>query len=115
MPSSKAKDIHGFAGEGLVEELDNKYYSSAIQMLIQKHVYKCYLREVNDQWSECIERNNIERKINDDMNLIVFSEVAKDTSSNQEFALASCQGGEAEEHCLRYSTFGNKRMKQRAP
>ncbi|KAK7277317.1 hypothetical protein RIF29_18468 [Crotalaria pallida] len=90
--------------EGLREEFDSKAYKFDLEILIQEHVYKRYLREVLNQWNESIERYIIERKISDDIYLIVFSETTKEISSNQEFSIAKCQGGESEEHCLQYST-----------
>ncbi|RYQ87075.1 hypothetical protein Ahy_B09g094559 [Arachis hypogaea] len=95
MARSKAQGIHGSVGKGMVEEFNSISYSSVIEMLIQESVFKCYL--IN-QWNEYTEENIIERKISDDIIRVLFSEVAKDISSNPEFALTKCQCGKAEEY-----------------
>ncbi|KAJ1388806.1 putative WPP domain-associated protein [Sesbania bispinosa] len=107
MQNSISDDMYGSI-DGVVEEFDSKSYIFEFEKLIQEHVYKYYLREVINEWNETIERNTIERKIRDDINLIVLFEVVKDICSNQAFALVKCQGGEAEEHCLQCMTSGNQ-------
>ncbi|OIW01454.1 hypothetical protein TanjilG_30928 [Lupinus angustifolius] len=100
--SSTSEDMYGSI------EFDNKSNNFDIEMLIQEQVYKYYLREVLNQWNESIERYIIERKISDDIYLIVFSESAKEICSNKEFDLAKCKGAESEEHCLQYSASSNQ-------
>lgn len=79
----------------LVEELEN---------LIQEHVYTCCLREVINEWNESIERNAVEGKIREEINLIVFSEAVKDNKYNQESVLVKCQCGEVDDDRLQCST-----------
>ncbi|XP_061368067.1 WPP domain-associated protein [Gastrolobium bilobum] len=102
-----SENKHGFI-DGLVVEFDSKPYNFDSEKLIQEHVYKYCLREIINEWNESTERNTIESKIRDDINLIVLSEAVKDISSNQEFALIECKGGETEERCLQCSTSCNQ-------
>ncbi|MED6120798.1 hypothetical protein PIB30_024365 [Stylosanthes scabra] len=106
MASSKAQDIHGSLGKRMVEEFNSISYSSVIEMLIQESVYKCYLINQFNEYSEDI---IIERKISDEVNWILFSEVAKDISSHQEFALTKCPcANKAEEYGVQRSTSSNQ-------
>ncbi|XP_027346527.1 WPP domain-associated protein [Abrus precatorius] len=79
-----------------------------LEKQIQEHVHKCYLREVINEWNSHIEANTIERKIRDEINLIVLSEAVMDITGNQEFSLVKGQGEEAKEHCLQCSTSNNQ-------
>ncbi|CAL0333395.1 unnamed protein product [Lupinus luteus] len=106
--SSTSEDMYGSIDEGLVQEFHNKSNNFDLEMLIQEQVYKHYLREVLNQWNESIERYIIERKISDDIYLIVFSEAAKEINSNKFFDLAKCKVAESEEHCLQYSASSNQ-------
>ncbi|MED6207836.1 hypothetical protein PIB30_039384 [Stylosanthes scabra] len=107
MASSNAQDIRGSLGKRMVGEFNSISYSSVIEMLIQESVFKCYL--IN-QWNEYTEDNIIERKISDEINWILFSELAKDISSHQEFALTKkCQCAKAdEEYGVQCSTCSNQ-------
>ncbi|CAJ1947964.1 unnamed protein product [Sphenostylis stenocarpa] len=68
------------------EEFNSKFFNFELEKQIQEHVYKYYLREVINEWNENIEKQTIERKIRDDINLISLFEAA-----NQEFSLIKRQ------------------------
>ncbi|KAK7271040.1 hypothetical protein RJT34_26629 [Clitoria ternatea] len=61
-----------------------------LEKQIQESVYEYCLREVINEWNENIERNTIERKIADDMNFIVMSDLVMDISRKAEEHLTSC-------------------------
>lgn len=95
MQNLTSKDMYRSI-DGVVEEFDCKSYNFYLEKLIEEHVYKYCLREVINEWNEGIEKDTIERKIRDDINLILFSKAVKDISSiNQEFVLVKCQSDEA--------------------
>lgn len=95
MQNLTSKDMYGSI-DGVVEEFDGKSYNFYFEKLIEEHVYKYCLREVINEWNEGIGKDTIERKIRDDINLILFSKAVKDISSiNQEFVLVKCQSDEA--------------------
>ncbi|TKY46167.1 WPP domain-associated protein [Spatholobus suberectus] len=107
MQNSISEDVCD-SRDGLVEEFDSKSCNFDLEKQIQEQVYKYYLREVINEWNKNIEKQTIERKIRDDINLIVLSEAVRDTSANLEFALVKRQGGEAEECCLQGLTSSNE-------
>ncbi|RDX74530.1 WPP domain-associated protein, partial [Mucuna pruriens] len=91
-----------------VEEFNSKSCNFDLENQLQECVYKHYLREVINEWNEIIEKQTIERKIRDDIHLIVFSEKVRDISANQEFALVKGRNGVAEECCLQCLTCSNQ-------
>jgi len=70
------------------KKLSTQEYDIYLGKLIQEQVHECYLKEMMNELNESSERNEIKRKIREDINFIVFLETIKDISSNQEFILA---------------------------
>lgn len=113
MRNSIFEDMYGSIND-LVEEFESKSCNFEFEKLIQEGLYLSYLREMINEWNERIERNTIERKIRDDIDLIIFYRAVKDISYNQEFAMVKSHGGEAKEHCLQCSIFSNQLDKIRS-
>ncbi|KAL2335047.1 hypothetical protein Fmac_016260 [Flemingia macrophylla] len=91
-----------------LEEFNCKFCNFDLEKQIQEHVYKYYLREVINEWNDNIEKQTIESKIRDDINLIALSEAVMGINANQEFSLIQRQGGEAKGCCLQCLTYGNQ-------
>jgi len=70
------------------KKLSSQEYEIGLGKLIQEQVHKCYLKEMMNELNESNERNEIKRKIREDIYFIVFLETIKDINSNQEFLLA---------------------------
>ncbi|KAH1206682.1 WPP domain-associated protein [Glycine max] len=101
------ENVCGFVNDQ-VEEINSKSCNFDLEKQIQECVYKYYLREVINEWNGIIEKQTIERKIRDEIYLIVLSEAVIDIRANQEFALIKGNDGEAEESCLQCLTCSNQ-------
>ncbi|ESW23862.1 hypothetical protein PHAVU_004G082400 [Phaseolus vulgaris] len=100
----KSKNVSGSIDDR-AEEFNKKIFNFELEKQIQEHVCKYYLREVINEWTENIEKQTIERKIRDDINLIFMSEAA-----NQEFSLIKGHVREAKESCLQCSNEVDKKI-----
>ncbi|QCD94244.1 hypothetical protein DEO72_LG5g2326 [Vigna unguiculata] len=98
----KSENVFGSIDDQ-AEEFNRKLLNFELEKQIQEHVCKCYLREVMNEWNENIEKQTIERKIREDINLIFLSEAAK-----QELSLIKEQSREAKGSCLQCLTCSNQ-------